>query len=467
MKTNQNPRLRGVFFNILKKALLAFALIIMFFSCDDADQVGLDLIDSPAYMFATDTITIRAVTVADDSVATSLGWLNVLGFLDDPVFGKSRASIFTETRLPLENLTLGDNPVLDSIHLVLAYEGRFYGVPQTYHTVKVYELTENFPEEDTLYSNSIIPYSLDLITQHPDGFRTTFLPRDSVFVDGVKRQPQLRIPLSEAFGQRFIDAIDTEAFENIPNYLDHFKGLYITVDDKLEGIGSGIDPDPKGGMVLFNMPAELSSLELFYHSGDDTLSVAIPVNRPMQRFPIDQIAKHFTHVEHFGYENTDRALKEQILEGNESYGDSLLFLQAFGLVRTDITLPFINELEGKEWLINKAQLIIPVQEGYESSFFREPQQLILLKHTEENGLEFLDDYMLGVDYFGGVYDANNNQYVFNISRYFQKLIDGDYQNDGLALLTARRQEMPGRVVLHGPGRTENPLRLEVFYTVFE
>lgn len=446
--------------------MLTFALIGLFFSCDDADQIGLDLIDSPAHMFATDTISIRAVTVADDSVATSLGWRNVLGFMNDPVFGKSRTSIFTETRLPVENLTLGDNPVLDSIHLVLAYEGGFYGIPQTYHTVKVYELTENFPEGDTLYSNSFIPYSLDLITKNPDGFRTTFLPRDSVFVDGVKRQPQLRIPLSEDFGQKFIDAIDTEIYENIPNYLDYFKGLYITVDDELEGIGSPAE-DPRGGMVVFNMPTELTSIELFYHSGDDTLSLAIPVNRPMQRFPVDQIAKHFTRVEHFGFEDADKALKAQIIDGNESYGDSLLFLQALGLLRTDISFPFIEELEGKEWLINKAQLIVPVEEGYESNFFREPQQLMLLKYTEENELKFLDDYMLGVDYFGGVYDANKNQYVFNISLYFQKLIDGEYQNDGLALFTARRQEMPGRVVLRGPGRTENPLRLEVFYTIFE
>lgn len=467
MKTHQNPRLHGVFYNIVKKGLPAFALIWLFLSCEHADQIGLDLIDSPAHMFATDTFTIQAFTVHDDSVATNLGWLNVLGFINDPVFGKTRASIFTETRPPAEILTLEDNPKLDSIHLVLAYDGGFYGIPKTYHTVRVYELTENFPEEDTIYSTSFIPYdSLNLITKNKDGFRTTFLPRDSVFVDGVRRPPQLRIPLCHTFGQRILDSLETETFDNVANYLNAFKGLYITVDDVLDGIGSGTHPDPKGGMVQINMPNPLTSIELYYHSGDDTLFLAIPATKPIQQFPIDQIANHFTRVEHFGYEEANHALRAQ-LEGDISYADSLLFLQALGLVRADIHFPFIDEVKGKRWLINKARLVVPVEEGYESSFFREPRQLMLLRHTEENGLEFLDDYMLGIDYFGGVHDAENNQYVFNISQYFQKLIDGDYPNDGLALVTARRQEVAGRVVLHGPGRTENPLRLEVFYSIFE
>ncbi len=459
MKTQQNPRAYGVFFDRIKKTAVSLAFLVLLFACEEADQIGLDLIeeiDLPVYM-AVETIPLQAMTVPDDSVATSLGQFRVLGLIDDPVFGKTRAGIYTETRLISNNLTLGENPQLDSMHLVLAYEGSYYGLLPTLQTVKVYELIENFVDGDTLYSNSSIPFDPTMINRDGNGHKTGFNPRDSVLVDSILRVPQIRIPLSNAFGQKFIDA-DSADFENVPNYLEFFKGLYITLGDELESVGTPDGPHPKGSMVNINMPAPSTTLELFYRTEEDTL---------MMTFPVDQLAKHFTAVEHFGYDDVHEALRTQIIDQNQDMADSLLFVQSLGMVRADIHLPHIDALTDKPWLINKAELIVPVQEGFACNIFPEPPQMLLMRKSEEGELLHVTDYAMGIEYYGGLFDEDKQQYVFNITQYFQQLIDGDHENEGLAIINARKHDRPGRVVLHGPGRKENPMRMEIYYSVFE
>ena len=465
MKTNQNPRVYGVFFSTIKNSLLLAAGLWLIFSCSDADKIGLDLIDDRARLKTTDTITLKARTVIADSVATSLGRMNVLGVIDDPVFGKTRASIYTETRPPVVPLSLGENPVLDSISLVLAYSGRYYGSPGTNLTIRVYELNENFPEADTLYSNSSLTYSPELITRHPEGFRFRPAPVDSVLVGNDIRPPQIRIPLSDTFGQKILLANDTEAFENIPNYLEVFKGLYVTLDKELDGFEAPVGQPGMGSIFQLDMFSVFTAIELYYHNETDTLMRRF--NYDMRRFPIDRFARHFTQVEHFGYENANEILRAQVVDGDQSLGDSLLFMQSLGQLRIDIAFPYLDDLIGQTWLINKAELVVPAQEGFASSLFPETDQLLLLRRNEDDNLVLIEDYMLGVDYFGGVFDKQNNRYVFNISQYFQKLIDGDHPNTGLSMLIAGEHERMSRVVLHGPGRTEEPMQLVLYYTVFD
>lgn len=459
MKTKQNPRTRGVFFGLLKYAVLPALAMLLIFACSDADQIGLDLIESPARLEATDTITLQAHTLFDDSVATSISRMKVLGIIDDPVFGKTRSGIFTEFRMEGNEISLGENPQLDSIYLVLTYQGGYYGALGTPQTLFVYELDENFPDQDTLFSNQSVPFNPETITKNPDGFKLFPAPRDSVMIESVMRVPQIRIPLSTEYGQKFIDANGTEAFENVPNFLEVFKGLHITVDDYLpDGPTDGGEYKGKGSMFQIDMLHMITSLELFYHNENDTL---------MMRFPINEFAKHFSQIEHFGYDDVNEVLREQVIDQNIGPGDSLLFLQSLGQVRTDIHFPFLDALPDEPWLINKAELVVPVDAGFLNPLFSPPPQLILLRHKEEGGLTFVPDYALGFEYFGGQYDAGNNRYVFNITQYFQQLIDGIYPNLGMALMPSRTHDRPGRVVLNGPGRTDEPMKLILYYSVFD
>lgn len=465
MKTQQNPRIYGVFYRLLKKGLLVTAGMWLIFSCSDADEIGLDLIDDRAQLFTTDTITLKAVTVRADSVATSLGRLNVMGVIEDPVFGKARTSIYTETRPPTVPFSLGENPVLESVNLLLAYNGGYFGSIAANQTIRVYELDENVPQNDTLFSNSSLTHHPELITLDPDGYRFQPAPADSVLVNGSLRVPHIRIPLSEAFGEKILLANNTEAYENIPEYLEMFKGLYITLDDELTAPdGQSMQPG-KGSMFQLDMFSPFTAVEINYRNFTDTL----PRNPPLvtRQLPVDQYSRHFTRLEHFGYDDANQALRAQIVDGDPGTADSLLFLQSMGQLRVDLQFPYLDDLEGQTWLINKAELIVPVEKELSSSIFPAPGQLLLLRQNEENDLVLIDDYLQGIDYFGGVYDEENNHYVFNVSQYFQKLVDGEYPNTGLSILISRGHERMSRVVLHGPGRTEEPMQLVLYYSVFD
>ncbi len=453
MKTIRNPRSCGVFFaSILKKAMAAAALLFVFYSCTENDELGLDLVDNQLRMSTADTLTVTAMTVPDDSLAMNLGRSNVLGMINDPVFGRTRASIFTETRLPQNDLFLGEDLSLDSIHLVLAYEGSFYGTQQTRQTIQVYELSENFPEKDTLYSNIQVPYYPESITRDPEGFFFRPVPTDSVLVDTVLQAPQIRIPLSNEFGQRFIDANDTPIYENVPNYLEEFKGLHITIEDGMDGLGS---------KYRLDMLANMSALELYYRTEGDTVS-------RMQRYPINEFAKRSTRMEHFGYEEADQALRLQLEQEDQQMADSLLFLQSLGLLRANISLPFLEDLgDIPRLLINKAELVMPIDTTFVAESLPASEGLLLLRMDENGELRFLEDYGAGADYFGGRLDKDNMVYRFNISKHVQGVIDGIKPNEKLAVVVVGSSENMSRVVLKGPGRADNPMHLMIYYTEFD
>lgn len=456
MKTTGNPRNYGVFYAPATIFFLAFAAVLLIQSCDEHDEVGMDLYKMDGRyevrMESLDTLTLKAITSFDDSVGMNLGSSNILGIIDDPVFGKTRASIYTETRLSTNNLSLGESPVLDSVHLVLAYTGHHYGQVETFQTIRVYELSENFPDKDTLYSNLVIPHHPGGITRNPAGHYFRPAPKDSVMVDTIIQPPQIRIPLADAFGQKLVDASGTETFENVSNYLDKFKGLYITIDDELDG---------KGSKYRINMLAHMSAIELYYHNEGEE-------HQRIQRFLINEFCKRSTRVEHFGYDHVHEILRSQVKEGDQEATDSLLFVHSLGLLRANIHIPHLEDVSDiPRMLINKAELVVPVAEEFITEEFPAPENLLLLRIRDDGNLGYLEDYMIGSDYFGGRFDEGKMQYTFNISQYLQFVLQGDYPNDGLALLVAGASVDMSRVVLHGPGRTKEPVRLKIYYSVFD
>ena len=454
MKTISNPRFYGVFFSLFKKVILVLAVLVVIKGCSESNEIGLELIDSPVRMFTMDTLTVKAFTLPDDSVATNFGSRNILGLLDDPVFGKTKASIYTETRLPFNNLSLGEDPQLDSIVLVMYYTGSYYGMVEVFHQVKIYELSEHFPESDTLFSNIEIAHYPELINKNQEPFRLRPAPRDSVMVDTIMRPPHVRIPLSAEFGQKYIDANGTPAFENVPNYVEAFKGLFITLEDQADEMGS---------LYSFNMVSPLTTIQLFYTRivEDDTVSL-------MQTFPINEFAKRATRIDHFGYDHANESLRRQVVDQELSLGDSLLFIQSLGRVRAEVLFPHLEELAKlPRVVINKAELIVPVQDGFATEDLPEVNNLLLMRLDDNRDLHFISDYYVGADYYGGAFNALENRYVFNISQYVQELLDGYYPNNGLALIVSGSSDNMSRVVLHGPGRTEKPLRLVIHYSVFD
>jgi hypothetical protein len=447
LKKFTSPRSGGGFFRTIGRCVTVLAMVAVFQACEEPDEIGLDLIDWKAGVMSSDTMRIQSVTIIGDSVPTSFGSQGMLGFVNDPVFGKMRASIFTQVRLSHPGLDLGTNPVLDSIQLRLAYSGRYVGDSTAQLALNVYEISEAFPTGDTLYTNFRLNHNVARLARH----EFTPAPRDTVMVDTIPYPAHITIRLSNALGNRFINANGTASFENATNFTEFFKGLYLVVDDDIEG---------EGMIFNINLLSTLSSMRLFYHNDDQE-------EQRVSDFPINEFARRSTYVEHYAFEQAHPLLKAQALEGNPESGDSLLFVQPLGGVSATVKIPGLVELGNiPNIAISKARLVVPVAAEFSSLSFPEPPRLLLYR-LDENGRSLaLYDMFLGDNYFDGYFDSVEKAYRINITHYIQQVINGRLPNDGLVLAVAGASERANRVVLNGPGVAQKPMRLEVVYTVF-
>src|SRR5437868_4395760 len=130
--------------------ILFFAIVIFAFSCKKKTpaDIGLPLLPGEDLLNAlfTDSTTLVAHTVKDDSLNTKNVNPVLLGNINDPIFGITKSSLFTQLSLSKANPDFGTNPVLDSAVLSLVYSVsgttiQHYGnlTPQKFD---VYELTE-------------------------------------------------------------------------------------------------------------------------------------------------------------------------------------------------------------------------------------------------------------------------------------------------------------------------------------
>ncbi|HEY4799203.1 MAG TPA: DUF4270 family protein, partial [Bacteroidia bacterium] len=213
-------------------AFIAFA-----FSCKKKtpENIGLPLLPGTDLLNAqyTDTLTLVAHTVKDDSLLMFNPYnkpaLQLLGNMNDPIFGITKASIFTQFALSVTNPAFGTNPLLDSAVLSFAYyTNRSYGnlsssSPQKFD---VYELSESLNYDSTYYSNKLKQY---YTTQQIGS--TTVVPdiKDSVLVGTPpKLPPQLRIKLSKVMFQNFLDnPTYTSTYAGDVNFQNVFKGIYV------------------------------------------------------------------------------------------------------------------------------------------------------------------------------------------------------------------------------------------------
>ena len=448
LKTTTLPRNRGVFFRISLHIIALASVMLVWQSCAEPDGIGLDLIDDQAGFLTTDTISILAFTEPDDSYPSSLSFQNLLGLMRDPVFGKVRASVFTEIRLPSNNFSFGTNPVLDSIVLSFGYSGRFYGIQETMQTIRVYELTENMPASDTIYSNRSFTHN----PQHIGERILRPAPADSTLIDTIFYAPHFTVRLSNAFGQKFLDANGTRSFENNANWLEYFKGLKITVEDNFN----------QGGAVFsLNMYSLFTRLSVHYKEASDTLQIPRATH-----FYITEFTRRSTFVEHFGFEGSIPILAQQLNNPNQA-NDSLVFVRALGGLRARIKLPHINRLAAlPKVTINQAQLIIPVDSAFINKQFFAARGLILLRQPEPGKFSNLLDSQIGSTYFGGVYNEKLGQYEFNITQHVQEVLSGRIENNDLVLFISGSAENAERIVLRSPGRKENPMRMRIRYSVF-
>lgn len=415
-----------------KAAVLSvvFLLLFVFPSCKKKDSdLGLDLTGSNALGLNTvDTFEIRTYCELQDTVTSNGKSANLLGSYQDPKFGKVDYSLVTQLLLSSNNPNFGDLGLISIDSVVLAFKySTLTGVskygeldPQTF---EVYELDEDIHPDSTYYTFSqvmtkatnLVETGYDVIT--PDPFSDAVVGDDTL-------SPQLRIRLDTNLGWQLLngqtsgDLLDNETFKTF------FKGLQVKVNN-------GAQANNEGAILYLDLVDLDSKLTIYYK--EDTTAKFFD-------FTIEaDDAARFTQA-NFDISGT---YVEQVLNDTIS-GEYEFFYQA-NHIWAALEFPDLMAIKDNQGLIvNKAELIIPTQ-YYPTDELFVPANMFLLYKDSLN-----DDYLIP-DYTNpdGKYYESDGAYRFIITRYVQRIMTGEYPNNGLRLTNQDFFSTANRVIFNG------------------
>lgn len=381
-----------------------------------------------------------------DSLSTKSATLSLVGNLNDPLFGSSDLSFYTQIGLTSNSIKWGEGATTDSIVLQMVYSG-YYGDTLSPLTMKIYEVTEDMSGESmTYYSNTSFSHGDELANY-------TFYPRPktkSNVDDDSLTTAVIRIPINNSLGDKFIN--DESHLSSNSSFMKYFRGIYVECEPTNE----------TGSICYFNLLNTKSYLRMYYHNDYDTTFYDFNVSDKYVRF------NHFEH---------DYTTAQKPINFNDTASSQYLYVQSTAGVRTRLTFPNIAKWAddmNTNVLINEAKLILTGANGLingvnnDTAMFSQPVQLVVVKANEDGSYSILPDQFVGTNYFNGMYDPETDQVWFRISEYIQDLVlsDPDAENYGLFVYTYSGSYNAKRWIFHGPDSpdTTNRVRLEIIYS---
>jgi len=405
----------------LFRCAAVLAVITLFSACKkDWNELGSQLIVvEDLEVLSFDDQQIKVSVVKEDSLITLNTPTSFVGSINDPYFGSTNASIFTEFRIPSSDVEFGSTAIADSLVLTLDIDA-FYGDTLSVlniQVMKMLELIETNLTDTAGVDSTITIYSSDVFEY------------DNVVIGDIElavepnTNSEIKLILSNEFAQEFLDAdasnfVDNDAFQTF------FNGLYISCGDVASA----------GVLLELDLISEKSKLALYYHTDiADSLSYD---------FQINSNADRMTHWEH-DYSSTEI----EALIGLDNVEKA--YVQGSVGLRTYIDLPDLASLRDSNYVIHKAELIIPYISTDQDSIYATPSQLGLAAVNADGNIEVLteDQNVEGATYFDGNRDELNQVYKFNIARYVHKVIEEGYSSQ-LALYVPSSISQPERVLIN-------------------
>ncbi|SDM17443.1 protein of unknown function [Daejeonella rubra] len=409
--------------NVIQMKLYKLDLLTLLISlfilsgCQETESIGLNV--DPATEIKgsfIDTITVNAATVTEDTIITNTLEQYPLGYLNDPIMGKTTANIAMSLTLDPPGLTFGTSPVLDSAVLVLYYGNEFHGDSTSQFQVEVHQLTDALSESTPYYNTKAVGYSSTILGSKSLRFNLKDSVRVYELVTGKAdvqktKPPHIRIQLDRNFvTTNFLNATST-VLSSDTELNKAIKGLYLTVN-KAQTTGPG-------GIAFLNL-TDSSRLEVYYKSQNGTL-----IDTTLHKFPIKNNSSPV--IADFKHDYTGTNIQAQLNNPNTKF--DYTYVQGLGGLRTRIRFPYIDKLKSLGNItINKAELIVSVVGGTDN--FKPAQRLLLYQTDIANQRQFIPDFstdpvvsMTDLD-FGGFYDTTNKRYKFVITTYIQNILKG-------------------------------------------
>jgi hypothetical protein len=380
---------------MLRILFLFVVVAIALVSCKKKEyQLGADQIDQETLLEGTsvDTFDIVSYTILEDSIISDNASNVLLGSYNDPLFGEFSSSFYTQLRLAGVDPNFGDPStiVIDSFVLGLEYLG-YYGELDD-QTFEVYELDESLSIDSTYYSFSSAAHNgVNLVpSEHAV---ITPKPLDPTVIGDDSLASQLRIYLDTNVARSLIveATSGSTTFSSNEEFLEYFKGLYITTNNPIQMQG-------EGAAFYFDINDPSSKATIYFHQDTVATSYDLLINSECADFTNVQI-------------NNSGSAADQVIQ-DSTLGNNTYYAQAFHN-RAAISIPGLLNLP-ENIVIHRADLELPIQ--FQTGHKYQPGVNISVATRADS----VSTDLLNVGVVG-VYDDLNKRFNINIREYTQAI----------------------------------------------
>ena len=399
-------------FNTFTRFLLVIAL---FYSCTKiiTTDIGAGLIPPVDGVITKDTvIDIATKNTSLDTISVGISEDHVLGYIDDPVFGKTNASINFQVAPETTPLALGlpkDSIVFDSVVLCLKFNGAWGDTLQNLR-LHVYSM-----DPEVVFDNRIAYTNNKTFTR---GAELTDIAKEVdirklVDVDSTSspyKEPtvnQLRITLNKSFGEKIIGLDSSQFYTSDSAFYTALRGLIVEAET------SG------NALIRINLTDTTTHLSLYYHniSGGDTLT---------KRFLPNTLTSASSNTILRDYSNTQIPA---YINSKDSSQDLVFMQTSPGGTNAFINISNVKDMPNV--IVHRAELLM-YQVPDASDKYLTPPNLFLAAYQPDSAWQFTIPYDVNV-YNGSIINltqfgvapikkGETYYYSFDVSRYIQNFV---------------------------------------------
>ncbi len=389
------------------KSLIFFcSFLFVFLSCKKPTTIGLDIhpsedrieikVDSNFFNLTINTSSQDSLR-SDEPVRLLLGNLT-----SDPVFPKSNAHFITNLLLPSNNINLGDiaNIVIDSVILQYVIDDYYGNEIESFNNLFVSKLANPIYKDSLYYSNYPILYN-----------QSELVSSNNKIIQDSNSVSLIKISIDNSIGQEIVEGQYEGALSSNDDFLQYFYGLKITTANPVD-INSATD----NTILYLNADNQKSKFTIFYRNisiNDSVMSLDLTLGGDAARVNL---------------------FNQKDIQELNSLSENC-YIQSMSSYKTSIKFNNLESIKDtlKNKVINKVNLKFSCNDDL---LFEPHNKLFLVRKSSSGNNIFLTDFVIeGESHFGG--QNQNNNFTFNITRYFSDLINGasDFTNE-LVLLSS-------------------------------
>jgi len=445
--------------------LLVILSLCSFAACQSADDIDADFLTDIDLLNANfvDTLSLDATLQRAKPINLGAAQNNnvfLLGALEDPVFGKSTASLCMQFTLGTgqNNLSFDSIPQLDSVVLSLAFANDdSYGFVDEPQSFNIYEITDSLVFRNA--ASELVEYFTDTVCTVDQlvGTATVNFSQDSIMTMDTTLAPAntIRIRLDDALGEKFLTASqesNDSVFFNIVSFLNFFKGLAVI-------------PEPDNSAIAsFNLLSNNTNLSFYYKAylpGQDTISE----RRKNFLVRAQTGTSSVLALNEFRHDYTNTA-PQAILDVDGKVTD-IGYLQGMAGVDIKIEVPSLFDLG--DVFVNRAELEINniLEEiSFDSIQFPQPA-FVAFELLETDGTTLYDGGAEVTVFTDSVSTTRMNRYNIPLTLSLQRYLTEGKGNSELIVKILENPLNPYRLIINGPEATEFPMKLKLHYTTVE